>query len=1352
MLRIRTQINSQNIFLDLYKNEPVLLSLSFAELQDVTKKNSNFSKAFSLPGSKINNQIFNFFYDLKSIPTTFDPHSKFNATLLWDGYEIMVGYIRLNGVTISNGEIIYQVTFYNQVGDLMANIGDKFLYDLNLSCLSHPYSEDVVLQSQVDPNLFPLTGSTDYSYQNGKTMWGLYNIGYQYSGTNTTTVQSEITPLVQFSPTFSGTVYNPVRGNFDFSGTPVRDYYFKPSIQIKELYQQIVNQAGYKLQSDFFDTAYFKRFYLPLKFVDETIYSRNAIPACYTFTNDFIDVTGGGGTASVDPTQGVECNSLGWNATFNTLTIPSGNTGIYTFNFNFILQEDTLCDPDTYGDNNNITFYLFDGTSIIPLYSTVYCDSTPQQVSFVQRINITGNTNLQFYFQGLNINVSNYTQSIVNGPRFIPNGANIDYNIEFPPNDYKQLDFITSINKMFNLIVVPNPDLPNNLIIEPIVDYIGTGEILDWTTKVDFNQNQSLYPTSALLNGTLEYEFKLDQDYANQDFKGQTNRIFGTDKFQLGLQYKDQTTKFDFIFGSPIDITIDNSVVSFLTLNSMSKLKQIDISGVTQQTFVPFKVLPKVVFRGLTLPNDNYGFVNLSGFTTGNTFCKSGVTINVTQAGYASYTDCAGNGNYQYFNVGTNQSIGYGGCIDISTISARPPLINYGQVSINNSGTTCSTLVAQTTYQQWFMNGLAQDTFQNINRFTTYPFNYNNFSHYINYRGEDQSNVTPEQYVFDSEDLYNIYYEPYVNDITSEENKIYASKVYLYPQDIQQLRWNEKIVIGNTPFRINKITNFNALEPSLCDVEFVKLTKEYTPHRKLYYEMIPCAGGQSKYSNSDLMYNLYAYIGNYVTLYEDDLSYLGCYQVTLDNYDPLKTYEHYWLSSGYTANSVGVYPDCGCSGRTSFTIVQQSACTTNLFWYTGLSCSDSGTTYTFKSEDANLLTGTTVYKIQNTGTTETECVFDLGPTFIQTTNWVQILSAYTDCYECLLIPPTPTPTQTPTISLTPSVTPTISVTPSITPSVVCDLCMSYRLLAQEDGLWSWIDCSGIEQEIYLYTGDRYVITCGEGGALENSVNGGGTYEVISTCYSLCPSPTPTETLVTTPTQTPTLTQTPTTTPTLTVCPNPVVCMELNVTGVTEESFATIEYNNCFGTLIGEIFTSNGVRRRCVEYTGGVAQIFSYTLMQEPFIVSLNCNTGECVNPPPPTPTQTGTNQPTPTPTMTPTQTSTQTNTPTNTSTIVLTQTPTQTSTTTPTPTPTRTVEYNIYYADRYQCLNPGCSFDTPAVLVALPTTHTPQYGKFYATTNDPGFSYLLDSPTTGGPALILDTNYYTACNDACIVV
>lgn len=269
------------------------------------------------------------------------------------------------------------------------------------------------------------------------------------------------------------------------------------------------------------------------------------------------------------------------------------------------------------------------------------------------------------------------------------------------------------------------------------------------------------------------------------------------------------------------------------------------------------------------------------------------------------------------------------------------------------------------------------------------------------------------------------------------------------------------------------------------------------------------------------MFNLFAYIGNYVTLYEDDLTPLGCYQVTLDTYDPLKTYEHFYLSSGYSPNLVGVYGDCGCSGRTSFQVVQQSACTTNYFWYTGLSCSDSATTYTFKSEDANLLSGTTVYKIENSGTTQDICVFNTNPTFVQQTDWIQILSAFTTCELCNYVVPTPTPTNTPTIPVTPTNTPTPSFTPTPTPTRVCPQCVSYRLNASEDGTWTWTNCDGIDEDVYLYAGESYTILCSFPGALEGTVNGIGTYTLVQNCYPVCPTATPTNTTTTTNTPSPT---------------------------------------------------------------------------------------------------------------------------------------------------------------------------------------------------------------------------------------
>ena len=193
----------------------------------------------------------------------------------------------------------------------------------------------------------------------------------------------------------------------------------------------------------------------------------------------------------------------------------------------------------------------------------------------------------------------------------------------------------------------------------------------------------------------------------------------------------------------------------------------------------------------------------------------------------------------------------------------------------------------------------------------------------INFDGEDRSTITPPEFSFLSPDLYDIYYKPYIEDIISPENKIFKCKVYLTPLEIKDLYYNEKILIDNTYFRINRIENFNLLEPSICDLEVIKLTKEYPSHRVLYYDLIPCDSGTTLYSSSDLMYNLYAYAGNYVQLYDDSLNPLGCHQVQVGTYNENNNYQHYYLASGFTPNLVAVYPDCSCTGRTIFNVVQQ---------------------------------------------------------------------------------------------------------------------------------------------------------------------------------------------------------------------------------------------------------------------------------------------------------------------------------------------------------------------------------------------------------------------------------------------
>jgi hypothetical protein len=892
-LRIRTTIDGIHKFLDIYEDEPVMMSFSFAELQDITQKNSAFSQSFRLPGTKNNNEIFNYYYDVSAAPLSFNPNNKFETILTWDGYEILQGNIRLDNVTIDDGDIFYQITFYNQVGDLAANIGDKFLVQTDLSSLNHPFLDTTIQYSQLDPNLFPLTGTTNYSFENGKTMWGLYNIGYTYLSGNS--VNTAVSPLVQFTP-FTGTTYTPVRGFFDNPQTPVHDYYFKPTLQIRELYNLICEQAGYTIKSDFFNTDYFARFYMPLKFADETIYQKNAISPCYTYYNQQLPTLDPITPQFTNPSFEILCNNFNWTSGFQQFNVPQFNAGLYTFKFNYtldatqynnsiqftnpscfsncdyyytdlngnpqqgqILSFDCATPVDVLGYNpygtcniNNLfapygEFYFSGATGQVEQLRADYNFlNTKVTVSFERQFPITGNSNVGFYFIGDDCDVLDFTFSIVSGPPAIISGATVDYQLEFPANDYKQIDFISSINRYFNLVMVPDPEYPRQMLVEPIIDYIGKGDVLDWTTKIDHSQPIVLQPTTTMVNGTLVFNFQLDQDYANQNYKSASNRVFGTERKNLGLEYKNEATTFESMFSSPIDITINSAFSNMLTLPSFSKVSTKDSGGINIQNFLPFKILPRLIFRGPVLPTDNYGFVGTSGGTP-----------------------------YQYWYM---ESLG-------------------------------------TTY--------TEDRFQELNRFTTYPFSYFGFSHYCNWRGEDTTAISPPEFQFIAEDLYDVYYKDYIDDLTSPESKIYQAKIYLYPQEIKALRYDEKILIDNNYFRINKITNFNMLEPGICDIELIKLTKDYRGHRILYYDLLSCASGATLHSNSDLNYNFYAYADNYVRLYDDDLNYLGCYQVKVSDYNSAYNYEHYYIASGYTSQLVGIYSDCNCNTRVPMNLVQQ---------------------------------------------------------------------------------------------------------------------------------------------------------------------------------------------------------------------------------------------------------------------------------------------------------------------------------------------------------------------------------------------------------------------------------------------
>jgi hypothetical protein len=119
VLRVQTNIPNENITgatqfttLDLYSDIPIKIDKSVAELQDISKRNSDLSIGLSLPGSKKNNQFFESFFNVDSQSLYFNATKRVECNVLLNDQSYFRGYMRLNKVSVLNSKVEYDVTLY----------------------------------------------------------------------------------------------------------------------------------------------------------------------------------------------------------------------------------------------------------------------------------------------------------------------------------------------------------------------------------------------------------------------------------------------------------------------------------------------------------------------------------------------------------------------------------------------------------------------------------------------------------------------------------------------------------------------------------------------------------------------------------------------------------------------------------------------------------------------------------------------------------------------------------------------------------------------------------------------------------------------------------------------------------------------------------------------------------------------------------------------------------------------------------------------------------------------------------------------------------------------------------------
>ena len=126
--------------IELFDDEKINITLNVQNLSDISKTFTDFSQSFTVPGSNVNNQIFEHFYQ-NDVDGTIDHNLKRPAFIEIDFVPFRQGVISLEKANMKNGLVDnYSISFYGQLTSLKDIFGETKINQLDLSALGFTYN------------------------------------------------------------------------------------------------------------------------------------------------------------------------------------------------------------------------------------------------------------------------------------------------------------------------------------------------------------------------------------------------------------------------------------------------------------------------------------------------------------------------------------------------------------------------------------------------------------------------------------------------------------------------------------------------------------------------------------------------------------------------------------------------------------------------------------------------------------------------------------------------------------------------------------------------------------------------------------------------------------------------------------------------------------------------------------------------------------------------------------------------------------------------------------------------------------------------------------------------------------
>ncbi len=774
-------------FLDLYGDIPIKITKSFAELQDIAKRNSDYSISVQLPGTKKNNAFFESFFNVDVDTLYFNAITRVPCNVLLNDEPYFIGYLKLNKIAIQDTKIEYDVTLYSTVADLFGQIGNNLLKDLDYSDPNYGVNHDFDKYAVQNWGYNPFSSDNPPNY-----FYPIVHNGYEYSGD--TVNLSGATPSGQtrlYTSTIVGSYASAAaaysagvkRYRLNSFADGLLDNQLKPALNVKNIIELMFSTYGYRINSDFFNTPWFKMLYMYGYFSSDSTKFSYRTQAPQTLTIDGVNVLL---VETYTDSSEYPCGTQ-YFKTDRTYTIYVVKAGTGT---------PCLCNTPINIVLDFALFPCYGGPSqpyTVPL--TIPANSTGTTYSWVSNQYVDCGYGCPYSLEytqnyGLNTSLSDvaaspqtlsYLPAPPNTIQYYQDGDYVDFGLVIDQN-IKQIDFLASIAKKFNLVFVNNPNDPNEIIIEPYTYYIGTGNVYDWTDKISFDKGITVEPAMNYVESELILTEQEDGDYGNKTFKDQNNRIYGQNFVYNATDFKSQTKKIDTIFSAELlrqwdtpDTAPNGGIKLPLGINyaaSSSSSSSGDTQKITWQ-YKGVKTKPKLFY--------NLGNFNPFLDTLGEALNYNGAYL--TNQVYVAASD------------GTNPR----GSLVSPVISHTMPIGNTDSNRINNDA----------------------------------------ISVLFNSEEPVDLGVTPFS-VYTDNDAYNLFYSNRIDNLFDKNTRFLSGYFNLKLNDIQNLRPNDIIKINQQYFTWNKIDGFNLTNRELTKVQLIQTNNVVNTYPTRYFQYYYC--------------------------------------------------------------------------------------------------------------------------------------------------------------------------------------------------------------------------------------------------------------------------------------------------------------------------------------------------------------------------------------------------------------------------------------------------------------------------------------------------------------------------------